>query len=398
MKILYIYILSIAAFSFFKLIGLLHKKSHNGDIPVTKILFVRLDKLGDMCITVPFLDALKTSYPNTEITLLCTSSNAQFLSEFESYFNVTLYDKLIVWDPPWRKNKYRLFGFNDFFSLIRQINKMRRAKYSVVVQPVVMGIETLFSLLIKSDQVFSCIDVEMPLSRCLKPYLDFALERHGNRDFHLSDNVFEIVCHFERLKFLDRQQIKAEFYRVARSENGRAQPNIIINVSAGNSRRNLPYEHAQFILNHLFSNYKDNVSVSLIGTVDDVEISDKLASEFSGVNNLVGKTPFSDLFALLERADLLITPDTGTMHIGSLLNVYMICIFGSGLVPFCRPVSKNCIIVKKELGCSGCMDFCVTSEIPPPCITELDPSLIVVEIDRYLSLLTTSKCLGDALK
>lgn len=382
MKKMYVGIVSLVVFNILRLF--LHNKKIEDCDAISRILFVRLDKLGDMCITIPYLKALKTHYPNVELTLLCSSSNAQFLSDFQDHFSAKLCDKLIVWNPPWRENKYRLFGVIDFYILIKQVFIMRRERYSVVVQPVLMGIETLFSLLIQSDRVFSCIDVEMPLSRYLKPHLDFALERRGNRDFHLSDNVFELVCYFERLKLLDRQQVMAELYRDIRDEIGCAQPHIIINLSAGNPRRNLPYEQAKFILNHLFSNYKDDVSVSLIGTVDDVEISDKLAFEFSVVNNLVGKTSFGDLFALLEQADVLITPDTGTMHIGSLINVFMICVFGPGLVPFCRPVASNCVIVKKELGCSGCMDFCFTDEIPPPCMLAIDPETITYEIDKFI--------------
>jgi ADP-heptose:LPS heptosyltransferase len=341
-----------------------------------------LDKLGDMCITIPYLQVLKTCYPHAELTLLCSDSNAQFLTDFEDYFNVKLCDKIIAWNPPWRENKYRLFGLLDFFSLIKQAYNIRHEHYSIVIQPVLMGIETLFSLLVNSDRVFSCVDVRMPLSRCLKGHLDFGLERHGNLNFHLKENVLRLVLGLCSIKETDVNLMTSKLHRRQRPESGLTH--ISINISAGNVRRNLPYEHAEHLLNHLFLNYKKTVSVSLIGTADDIELSDRLSTQFSNLHNLVGKTTFKDLFVLLESVDLLITPDTGTMHIGSFFNVFMICIFGSGLVPFCSPVSNNCVIVKKELGCSGCMDFCFTDEIPPPCLKQLDPNLITLEVDKFL--------------
>ena len=379
-----LFILSITSYVFFKLSGLLHKKNIDHYDNPSSILFVRLDKLGDMCISVPYLKFLKKKYPEVELSVLCIGSNAKFLSDFQNYFNVKLYDKLIVWEPPWRKDKYRMFGLIDFVSLIKQVVKMRHNHYGVVAQPVLMGIETLFSLLIKSDYVFSCIDADMPLSQRLVKHLDFSLERHGNRDFHLSDNLYKIVKNFDSFRGVDIDGDILGTHRDLKNDCYRGELEIVINLSAGNTRRNLPYEHVCYILNHLFTNYSDEISVSLIGTEDGEELSNKLCAEFRFVDNLVGKTSFKDLFILFEATHLLITPDTGTMHLGSLLNVFMICVFGPGLVPFCKPVSKNCVIVKKELGCSGCMDFCFTSKIPPPCIEAIDPKVITLEIDQYM--------------
>lgn len=62
---------------------------------VKRILCVRLDRLGDILMTTPAIHALRTSFPGRHITLLTSSVGAQaapFLSDV---------DEVIVYDAPW---------------------------------------------------------------------------------------------------------------------------------------------------------------------------------------------------------------------------------------------------------------------------------------------------------
>jgi ADP-heptose:LPS heptosyltransferase len=87
---------------------------------------------------------------------------------------------------------------------------------------------------------------------------------------------------------------------------------------------------------------------------------------------------------------VVVTPDTGVMHIAAALNRNIVALFGAGLVPFCRPLSDNYVIVKHELGCSGCGDKCFT-EVNVPCL-----DFITVEevVNAAKGFLARDKCEG----
>lgn len=73
------------------------------------------------------------------------------------------------------------------------------------------------------------------------------------------------------------------------------------------------------------------------------------------------------LVALIRRADLFISGDTGPMHIASILGVPQVAIFGPKDPAIYGPYQKNAIVVRRELNCSPCTKrtcdnpICITS-------------------------------------
>ncbi len=77
-----------------------------------------------------------------------------------------------------------------------------------------------------------------------------------------------------------------------------------------------------------------NVHVALIGSADDASLGDLMASEMATAGpgriwNLCGRTPdLGCLTALLKRANVLLTNDSGPMHLAALVGTPMVAIFG----------------------------------------------------------------------
>ena len=71
-------------------------------------------------------------------------------------------------------------------------------------------------------------------------------------------------------------------------------------------------------------------TVLLTGTVGEAgEAGRKIEREAPGaVVNLIGRTSLEELVALYARFDLVITPDTGLMHIADALGVPLVAVFG----------------------------------------------------------------------
>lgn len=69
-------------------------------------------------------------------------------------------------------------------------------------------------------------------------------------------------------------------------------------------------------------------SVVSIGDAGERALSERLAARIPGAVSLAGATSLPILAALLERADLLVSTDSGPMHMGAALGTPMVAIFG----------------------------------------------------------------------
>jgi heptosyltransferase-2 len=96
-------------------------------------------------------------------------------------------------------------------------------------------------------------------------------------------------------------------------------------------------------------------AVWLIGSAKDKDAADKIVSlGNSGCRNLCGLTDLTDAIALLSCAQLVISNDSGLMHLAAALDRPMLALFGSSSPQFTPPLSANAKVVKLDLKCSPC--------------------------------------------
>jgi heptosyltransferase-2 len=70
--------------------------------------------------------------------------------------------------------------------------------------------------------------------------------------------------------------------------------------------------------------------------------------------DLTGKTGLLQLAALLERCHLLVTNDTGTMHVATAVGTPVVALFGSTDPTTTGPWGDGHVVVRKEVPCSPC--------------------------------------------
>jgi heptosyltransferase-2 len=96
-------------------------------------------------------------------------------------------------------------------------------------------------------------------------------------------------------------------------------------------------------------------AVWLIGSPKDKEVADKIvALGNEPCRNLCGETDLTDAIALLSCASVVVSNDSGLMHIAAALDKPMLAIFGSSSPEFTPPLSAQARILKLDLPCSPC--------------------------------------------
>jgi lipopolysaccharide heptosyltransferase II len=102
-------------------------------------------------------------------------------------------------------------------------------------------------------------------------------------------------------------------------------------------------------------NQQRRVEWVLFGTKSDEEIGATIETMLSGnCTNLIGKTSVQQLIDELRRCRLLLTNDTGTMHLATLLGIPVVAIFGSTEPQLTGPLGKQARVIRHHVECSPC--------------------------------------------
>ena len=139
---------------------------------------------------------------------------------------------------------------------------------------------------------------------------------------------------------------------------------IVINPNASDLRLERKWGKENFIqlIESIQNNYPE-FDILLIGSKIEEEYTSEITSSFCSprIINTAGKTTIDELIEIISNARLMISNDTGPMHIAFCTDTPIICLFGP-----CSPeqygMNKNAHVIYKNAYCSPCVhDF----EIPP---------------------------------
>jgi len=127
----------------------------------------------------------------------------------------------------------------------------------------------------------------------------------------------------------------------------------------------------------------------LLGTARDRELGETIAATIGGhCVNRIGQTTLEQLIEELRTCRLLLTNDTGTMHLAALLGVPVVAIFGSTEPALTAPLGDSHIVIRHHVECSPCflrncpIDFRCMKAVPAEEVITAVRSLLDNEIGR----------------
>lgn len=294
-------------------------------LPRKTRIWIRLPNwLGDVVMALPLLRALRTSRPDAEITLI---AKAPFLPLLRDWH---VADHLVALPP-------RGFGYFAFFRGLRR-------KYP--------DNYLLFTNSFRGD-------LEARLTGCRQR---FGLVRPGKRRPLLS-HVYRVPADFD-----ERQHHQLELWTrflthfglsaapdttparpSATAAASSAQPVLgFIAGSENNPEKRWPVEHWRTLISQLPA----DLPIVLFGTANDLPITTAIAAGFGArIENLAGRTTLPDYCARLAACTLLVTNDTGGMHLANALGVPLLALFGPTNPVRTKPVFTAPVTILQPPGC-----------------------------------------------
>lgn len=316
------------------------------------ILVRGVNWVGDAVMTMPALRALKLANNNSRITLLVKPWVSPL---FEKDPNV---DEIILY-----KDEYKSIA-----GKLRLSKILREKKFCMAVL-----FQNAFDAAILA--LLSGIPERIGYSRDGRGLL-------LTKAIEFDDNSKKLHHIDYYLDLLDRSGFKTKKYQpwiyLTLNERIEArnrlrdlkQPVIAINPGAtyGSSKRWHPERFAEVAVRVI---HELNGSVVILGGPSETGIAEEIikliSSQFSAclpvgkvlssqLLNLSGKTSLRELAAVISECDLLITNDSGPMHVGYAVGTPIVAIFGSTSPEHTGPIGKNDIAIRKDLECSPCFE------------------------------------------
>ena len=133
-----------------------------------------------------------------------------------------------------------------------------------------------------------------------------------------------------------------------------------------------------------------NFEVVLIGGPGDAWVQpyfDDLMRPANALADLIGKLTLPQTLALLDEADVLVTHDTGPLHLGGITRVGIVSIFGPTDPRGRLPQRPNAVAIwgGERFACRPCYDAHSFAPCPAnTCMAEVTPAMVMSEIDKLL--------------
>jgi heptosyltransferase-2 len=124
--------------------------------------------------------------------------------------------------------------------------------------------------------------------------------------------------------------------------------------------------------------------VWLFGSEKDRPVCERIISLSQiPAQNLAGRTTLEQAIDLLSLAEMVVSNDSGLMHIAAALERPTVAVYGSSDPSFTPPLSKNSQVVRLGLDCSPCFKReCPLGHLD--CLKELSPDLVLAAMNKII--------------
>jgi heptosyltransferase I len=296
-----------------------------------KILAIRFARLGDVILLLPALESLKAKFPGSELTFL-TGHRCAPIAELSPAIDHTIsVDRVAMRDgPAWR-------ALGRMVSLVREI---RASRFDLVVDFHSFRETNLLAWL-------SGAPARIAMKRHNAPYLRFCFNRPPvleDKALHVAEMFQKVVAGIPSASGRGWREVPGEGGQetgLLRGAPKAANPTLVLYVDAPVPERIWPAERFAQVADFAIQQLGANVIVISSPERRGLAIQVQKASRNPDRLEVLADLTLPQLAAAISSAHLLISNDTGPMHLGPALGVQTLGLFSVGYPEHFRPYGPN---------------------------------------------------------
>ena len=310
-----------------------------------KILIVRLDRIGDVLLSTPVIKALRDAYPDSYLSFMVRPYAREIVEGNPGLNSVIIY--------------YKEGREKGFFGNLKFIWRLRKERFdlALILHPTA-----------RSHLVTALAGIPERVGYDKKKGFLLTKRIPHTKQFGLKH---EIEYTLDILKYIGVDAKDKALYMPMKSEceekvkdilarNGIRDSDdiIVINPGASCPSRRWSTERFAKLADSLVAGRGAKILI-ISGSMDKV-FGDRVASFMTKRHlNLSGKTSIGDIASIFRRARLVISNDSGPVHVACAVGTPVIAIFSRsnrGLSPKrWGPTGKDDIVLHKDVGCEVCL-------------------------------------------
>ena len=340
------------------------------------ILIHSLVNLGDVVLSTGAAALIKENIPNAKITMMVRPIAREIVE------NNPVVDDFIIFD-------YKVKG-KSLKQMLTMIKTIKAKKFDVC-----------FSFDRKLRPALVCFFARIPQRVCAERIFDYKSSNisllYNNmikmpEDFinnHQADLFQEIIRKYFNITGFTKPVIgkitrEHDYYASKLVANMKKDKKIALCIKGTYYSKNWPIEKFIELINKI--NNEFNVDFSIVGAKEDFEYAEDLISKTNiEIVNLCGKTSLLQYAALMKKINLLVTIDTGGMHVAATTNVPIVAIYRCVSTNRWRALSDKIIAISSNLDDCNVSKFTNPEECPGYyCVKDIKTADVYSAILSYL--------------
>lgn len=285
-------------------------KKYNSECTYDSIVIYSTTALGDLMFNTPAIRAIRERFPAAKLTLVSSLKNKAIVETCDYFSHVVYWDQRIN-------------------NMLPAVMKIRRQRPQLAV---LLHSKQPYDILsaVMAGCHFIIRDNYSPEPMGMEEWLaDYSKKFKG----HLIERKMKLVSGLGCATGNISMFVPAPFTPIVREENDRERKFIAFQMGASKVLRCWPVGHFVELAKLLLSADKSCV-IALIGTEREKELAESFLAYFSPLDlsriiNYVGRTTLIELLAHIDNFDVLVTGDTGPLHLAIALKTPTISLFAT---------------------------------------------------------------------
>lgn len=325
------------------------KKSDNAS-PLSKILFIRRDNIGDLVCTTPAIRAVREKYPDAKVGILVNTYNADAVSNNPDIDEVYIYEKA--------KHAPDKSKFSVWLNNLKVLRKIRKEKYDIAIGCGAYSPRLArYTLLTGAKTRIGYLKIGMEKSK----FYNMPLCNPGEK-LHEVEKTFNLLTPlgisgkpFVLRIFPDNAEVDKVKEFLNSSGVLKEKPVIAFHISSRRPENRWPAQRFVELARLIISHYDTNIlllwspgSGKNVYHPGDDEKADIIMKALKPTPAAYKTAHIRELTAALSVSSLVVCCDGGAMHIAAALGKPIVTIWGSTNPDIWRPWGVKHMILQDK--------------------------------------------------
>ncbi len=336
-----------------------------------KILILKPSSLGDVVQALPVLRLLKLHWPESEIFWWIDSGLAPLLEGDPDLAGLVHFDRR-RWALP-----------ANWSEIYHSVRWTRRQSFDLVIDLQCLLRSATFAWIANGKLL---VGLDEPREGA-RGFYDVIVSR-GSFLTHAADwylsvlKKLKVPVHQDFTWLPERPVVSAEIKRKWQTESSRW---IVFQPGARWLNKRWPVENYAQLIKMMASAYP-GFRFAIMGSQDDKEAGAALTQAApEQCLDLTGKISLPEMIEWIRLSELMISNDTGPMHVAAALGKKVVAIFGPTEPRRTGPYGQLQNVVRVDLPCAPCLKSRCTYSKPMECLKAIAPQMILDRVTKLLS-------------